>query len=143
MVELVWMRPGDEERVAGASSLFDEPVRTEWAADFLARPNHHLAIAFVEGVPAGFVSGVEIAHPDKGTEMLLYELGVDEAHRRRGIATALVTALRDRAGSLGCRGVWVPFDPDDAPAAATYRSLRPDEIERAAIAWWAVPPGDA
>ncbi len=31
------------------------------------------------------VSGVELTHPDKGTEMFLYELGVAERFRGRGI----------------------------------------------------------
>jgi ribosomal protein S18 acetylase RimI-like enzyme len=88
---------------------------------FLADPNHHLLIAYSDGAPAGFVSGVEVTHPDKGTEMFLYELAVDEAHRRQGIGTALVLALRDLAHDQGCYGMWVLTDADNAAAGATYR----------------------
>ena len=63
----------------------------------LGTDTHHLAIAYVDDAPAGFVSGVEITHPDKATEMFLYELGVDDAFHGRGIGHALVEALRDLA----------------------------------------------
>ena len=43
------------------------------------------------------VTGVETTHPDKGTEMFLYELAVDEAARDRGVGRALVAALADLA----------------------------------------------
>ncbi|TXS40455.1 GNAT family N-acetyltransferase, partial [Streptomyces sp. uw30] len=76
--------------VAAAEHLFDHPVRTEWAERFLAAAGHHLLVAYVDGEPVGFVSGVETVHPDKGAEMFLYELGVAEPFRRRGIGRALV-----------------------------------------------------
>ena len=45
----------------------------------------------------GFTTGVEMTHPDKGTEMFLYELEVTEAFRRRGIGFALLTQLKELA----------------------------------------------
>jgi ribosomal protein S18 acetylase RimI-like enzyme len=68
----------------------------------------------------GFVTGVEMTHPDKGTEMFVYELGVDEPARRRGTGSALVAALRDLAESRGCFGMWVVIDPDNVAARRTY-----------------------
>ena len=53
--------------------------------------------------------------------MFLYELAVVEAHRRQGIGTALVEALRDLAREQGCYGMWVLTDDDNAAAGATYR----------------------
>ena len=47
--------------------------------------------------PIGLISGVETTHPDKGTEMFLYDLSVAEDHRNRGIGRALVGALADLA----------------------------------------------
>lgn len=77
-------------------------------------------IAYVDGHPAGFVSGVEMTHPDKGTEMFLYELGVDEGYRRQGLGRSLVEALRNLARERGCYGMWVITDEDNDAALATY-----------------------
>jgi ribosomal protein S18 acetylase RimI-like enzyme len=113
--------PGDEDAVRAAAILFDSPPLAEATSAFLHDPRHCLLLAYEDGQPAGFVSGVEMTHPDKGTEMFLYELGVDEAFRRRGIATALVTTLRDLAVARGCYGMWVLTDHDNEAALATYR----------------------
>ena len=58
---------------------------------------------------------------DKGAEMFLYELGVTESHRRRGIGRALVDALAALARERGCYGMWVATDEDNIAALATYR----------------------
>jgi GNAT superfamily N-acetyltransferase len=81
-----------------------------------------LFIAYDEEVPVGFASGVEMTHPDKGTEMLLYELAVAERSRRQGIATALVKALREFARGQGCYGMWVLTEDDNTAARATYEA---------------------
>lgn len=116
--------------VLTAAHLFDHEPRREWTARFLSEPGHHLLVAFDDaGTAVGFVSGVEMVHPDKGTEMLVYELGVDEPARRQGIGRALVAALRDIAEAAGCYGMWVGTEPDNAAAIATYRSAGFDDPE--------------
>ena len=112
--------PGDEQRVHDAAHLFDERPREDAIARFLADANHHLLIAYDDGTPAGFVSGVEVTHPDKGTEMFLYELGVDERFRRRGIARALLRELAAVARERGCYGMFVLTDDWNDAALATY-----------------------
>jgi ribosomal protein S18 acetylase RimI-like enzyme len=109
------------EAVEAAGHLFDDAPRPEATERFLAEPGHHLLIAYEDGEPAGMVTGVELTHPDKGTEMFLYELGVDEAYRGRGLGRALVTALADLARQRGCYGMWVLTDTDNDAALATYR----------------------
>ena len=122
--------------VARAGDLFDELPRGEWSARFLARPGHHLGIAFVGDEPAGFVSGVEMTHPDKGTEMFLYELGVDQAFRGRGIGRSLVQALAGRARELGCTGMWVLTDRANLAALATYRAAgASEESDHVMLGW--------
>ncbi|MEZ4552909.1 MAG: GNAT family N-acetyltransferase [Dehalococcoidia bacterium] len=128
--------PGDEGEVGRAGHLFDEVPRPEATTRFLGAANHHLLIAYEDDEPAGFVSGVEITHPDKGTEMLIYELGVDEAFRRRGIATALLAALRELAVERGCYGMWVLHDPDHAAARATYAKAEGADEERPVLVNW-------
>jgi ribosomal protein S18 acetylase RimI-like enzyme len=115
--------PGDEARLAAAEELFDGPMETDAVHRFLNDPNHHLLIAYTDGEPAGFVSGVEMTHPDKGTEMFLYELGVGEPYRRQGVGSALVEALKELAREKGCYGMWVLCDDDNAAAVKTYRKV--------------------
>lgn len=140
--EIRTLGPGDEDRLVAASSLFDHPVTPDGARRFLDRPGHHLLVAYVEDEPAGFVSGVETAHPDKGAEMFLYELAVDEAHRRKGIARALVNALGEIASGRGCYGMWVSTEPDNAAALATYRSAGAAESEESVTLAWTYPARD-
>lgn len=110
------------EDVETAGHLFDAPPRQEATRRFLADERHHLLIAYVDDVPAGMVTGVEMTHPDKGTEMFLYELGVDESYQGRGIGRALTSALAQLACERGCYGMWVVTEVDNAAALATYRS---------------------
>src|SRR5213592_3759274 len=115
-MELRWMNEHDVDAVVAASALFDEPATREWATRFLADPNHYVCIAYEENEPAGFVSGVEMTHPDKGTEMFLYELGVAERARGRGVGRALVGALADLARKRGCYGMWTATETDNVAA---------------------------
>ena len=62
-----------------------------------------------------------MTHPDKGTEMFLYELAVAEDFRQRGIGRALVESLRELARERGCYGMWVLTDEGNDAALATYR----------------------
>ena len=128
--------PGDDAAVVAAQHLFDGPARADATARFLAEPGSHLLVSYVEGEPAGFVSGVEVTHPDKGTEMFLYELAVDEAHRRRGYARALVQALGALAGERGCIGMFVFVDDDNEAGRAAYRSAGGTEASRPFMVDW-------
>ena len=119
-VDIRRLRPGDEELVAAASHLFDGPADAEATRRFLADERHHLFVAYVDGRAAGFVSGVEMTHPDKGTEMLLYELAVDGPYRNAGLGRTLVARLRDVAAERGCYGMWVLTDDDNGAALAAY-----------------------
>jgi aminoglycoside 3-N-acetyltransferase I len=68
----------DAAAVAAGAELFDEPPQGTATARFISSPDHHLLFAYDDDRPVGMVSGVETTHPDKGTEMFLYELGVVE-----------------------------------------------------------------
>lgn len=121
-MEIVVLHRGDEARVLAAADLFDDEPTEAWTSAFLAREGHHLVMAYDGERAVGFVSGVETIHPDKGIELFVYELGVDEDHRRRGIARALLDRLEAIAVGRGCRGMWVATEPDNVAALATYRS---------------------
>lgn len=129
--------PGDAGVVLRAGSLFDAPPAEKWATRFLEAPNHHLLVAFAGDDPAGFVSGVETTHPDKGTEMFLYELSVHPDHRNHGVGKALVGALERLARDRGCYGMWVATEPDNVAAIATYRAAGASPPEPAVVLDWA------
>jgi ribosomal protein S18 acetylase RimI-like enzyme len=138
MVEI--RRAGTVAELVAAEALYDGPARQDAVKRFLASPDHHLLIAYGDdGVPLGFVSGVEVTHPDKGTEMFLYELAVDEARHRRGIGRALVTALARLAWERGLYGMWVLTDRANAAAMATYRSAGADADEDCVVLTWTRP----
>ncbi|WP_327328321.1 GNAT family N-acetyltransferase [Streptomyces sp. NBC_01210] len=122
-----------------AEHLYDGPARAEWAERFLAAAGHLMLIAYVDGAPAGMVSGIEMLHPDKGTEMCLYELSVDTAYRRRGIGRALTEALIEVARERGCYDMWVGVDTDNDPALATYRSAGAADDGVFAMLTWELP----
>lgn len=83
----------------------------------MERDGHHLLFAYDDdGHVIGMISGVETTHPDKGTEMFLYELGVSPPVRRRGVATALVRALGAVAQARGCYAMCAP------PSVSTIRT---------------------
>ncbi|WP_370076214.1 GNAT family N-acetyltransferase [Streptacidiphilus sp. MAP12-16] len=122
--------------VVAAERLYDGPARRAAAERFLASPDHHLLVAYAGPEPVGFVSGVEVTHPDKGTEMFLYELAVDEGHQRRGIGRALVSALAELARTRGLYGMWVLTDRANPAALATYRSAGATAEEDCVLLAW-------
>lgn len=82
------------------------------------------------------VAASHLTHPDKGTEMFLYELAVNDRFRRRGIGSALVAALVDLARARGCYGMWVLTDADDSAALATYQSSGPTQQSESVMLTW-------
>ena len=127
------MGPGAERRVRAAAHLFDHAVNESAVRAFLSDDRHHLLVAYVKENPAGFVSAVELLHPDKvKPEAFLYELGVDPAFRRMGVATALLDELIRLCRERGCGEMFVLTDEANDAALATYRKAggrrEPDQL---------------
>jgi ribosomal protein S18 acetylase RimI-like enzyme len=136
-------RAADAAAVSAAASLFDERAKPDAVARFLAEPTHHMLIAYEAGEAAGFVTGVEMTHPDKGTEMFLYELAVGEQFRNRGLGRALVSELADLARERGCYGMWVLTDDGNPAALRAYVAAggvreQPDAV----LLSWTFAPSD-
>lgn len=139
MIDIKHLGPGDDALVMEARHLFDSDPQLEAVSEFLADRRHHLLLAYADSRSVGFVSGVELTHPDKGTEMFLYELAVDEGHRRRGIGKALVEALGAIAQARGCYDMWVLTDEDNDAALRTYRSSGADQSSTHVMLTWSHP----
>ena len=127
---------GDDALVIAAADLFDDPPKPPWVESFLTQPTHHLLMAYRDDRPVGFVTGVEVTHPDKGTEMFLYELSVAPEHRRQGIAKALLAELTAIARARDCYDMWVLTDADNVAALAAYHSSgAADDGEHVMLTW--------
>ena len=106
-----------------APNVFDGAVRPELAAEFLADPRHHLAVAVNEtGQVVGMASAMHYVHPDKPPQLFINEVGVSPAFHRQGIGKALMAALLARARELGCSEAWVATEPDNWAAQGLYAS---------------------
>jgi len=141
-MEIRRLQADDQALVLAAARLFDDPPLPAATAGFLALPGHHLLFAFDAGEAIGFISGVELTHPDKGTEMFLYELGVDDPNRGQGVGTALVGALASMAAERGCRGMFVLIEPDNEPALRTYRRAGAGPSEPVGMLTWTFAAAD-
>lgn len=115
----------DELAVLGAVApdVFDGPVDGRWAAEFMADPRHHLAVALVDGVVVGMASGVHYVHPDKAPELWVNEVGVAPAYQNQGVGRRLLRALFERGRSVGCGKAWVGTEVDNAAARRLYRAV--------------------
>ena len=118
------------------TTIFDNPVRDDQLAAFLADPGHAMVLACAGDAVVGFASGTVLRHPDKDPAFFLNEVEVAEDWRRRGIATRLVAALRARAGALGCSTLWLATERDNAPARGLYRAAGAEETEGIVVYEW-------
>ena len=109
--------PGDEDVVRTLAER--EPqvgLLEDEATIFLA--------AFQGTQPVGFVFGYELPRRHGAPSILfIYELEVDAACRRQGIATRLMAELERIARSRGITEGFVLTEPDNEPANILYESL--------------------
>lgn len=120
--------------------LFDHPAQPALVDTFLGDDRHHMAGVLLDGALVGFASGVTYVHPDKAETMWINEVGVLEAHRRRGIGRAAVRTVLDHARSIGCAQVWLATEADNTPALALYNSLDGREEREIVTFEWGTDP---
>ena len=123
-IEIRLLQPTDGALLANvAPDVFDEGVRPNNVAEFLADSRHHIAVAIDAGQVVGFASGVHYIHPDKPAELWVNEVGVAPTHQRRGLATQIIRALFDAGAALGCKQAWVLTERSNIPAMRLYESI--------------------
>jgi ribosomal protein S18 acetylase RimI-like enzyme len=108
------------------NGLFDEG--TEWDSQqgekFLKDSNNALFVAFFENQAVGFLTANRLQRFDKrGAEVLLYEIGVREDARQKGIGKALINGVKLWAKESGADEVWVLTNRSNEAAVALYQSM--------------------
>jgi len=97
-------------------------------ADYLAHllgSDGFIAIAATIGeeMVGGLAAYVLPKFEQPRSEIYIYDLAVAEAHRRTGIATALIAELQAIADERGAYVIFVQADVGDEPAIALYTRL--------------------
>lgn len=84
-----------------------------------------IALAALKGdeVVGGLAAYVLPKFEQQRSEVYIYDLAVAAAHRRQGIATALIQALKPLAAERGAYVVFIQADQGDDPAIALYTKL--------------------
>jgi aminoglycoside 3-N-acetyltransferase I len=87
--------------------------------------SHFIALAAMDNdnVVGGLAAYEMQKFEQERSEIYIYDLAVAAAHRRKGIATALIEHLKELAASRGAWVVFVQADLVDAPAIALYSKL--------------------
>jgi aminoglycoside 3-N-acetyltransferase I len=101
-----------------------EPPSDSYLEGLLAK-EHVVALVALSGdeVLGGLVAYVLEKFERARREIYIYDLAVAEAHRRQGIATALIAHLREIAARCGAWVIYVQADYVDDPAIALYEKL--------------------
>jgi aminoglycoside 3-N-acetyltransferase I len=80
--------------------------------------------ALADGAVIGGLAAYELPKFERArSEIYIYDLAVAAEHRRKGVATALIEALKPIARARGAWVIYVQADPPDAPAVALYSKL--------------------
>ena len=127
--------PDDVALMEGLLTVFGdafEDPHTYGAArpghDYLRRllgTDYFIALAALEGdAVVGGLAAYELRKFEQArSEIYIYDLAVAAAHRRQGIATALIIELKRLAAARGAYVIFVQADLGDDPAIALYTKL--------------------
>jgi ribosomal protein S18 acetylase RimI-like enzyme len=130
-MEIRRLIPGDEDAACrvveqvklAAEEVVAPSVDRAYMRSFLADERNYLITAYVDGALAGFILGYDLARVDGARPMMfLYEVGVDQPYRRRGIGRALVEELKRCCNARNCVKMFVSASASNAAAMALYRA---------------------
>ena len=107
-----------------AETYGGEPPPDDYLTALLAKDSNILVVAARDShVIGGLVAYEFDKFERRRREIYIYDLAVAEAHRRMGVATALIRRVQTIAAGRGAWVVYVQADYTDPPAVALYEKL--------------------
>lgn len=101
-----------------------KPPSDAYAEKVLSKESIIPLVALSEGQVIGGLVAYELDKLEQErSEIYIYDLAVDDAFRRQGVATALIRNLGEIASSRGASVIYVQADYGDEPAIALYTKL--------------------
>jgi aminoglycoside 3-N-acetyltransferase I len=134
-IQIRRLTPDDADILRALNRLFagafDEPESyasappdSAYLRSLLAGDTFIAVVAVDEGTVVGGLAAYELRKfEQRRSEIYIYDLAVAETHRRQGIATALIQALKGEAARRGAWVIYVQADHGDDPAIALYTKL--------------------
>src|ERR1700753_3849644 len=124
-MNIILLKPGDEALLRRAENIFyPDAVTAERAAMLLREPTFVMVVALNENDDVlGRIYG-HVLHRFEGTDLLLYEVDVVDAHQRKGAGKAMVEFLKDLCHARGWREMWVLTELDNGAGNGLYRNSR-------------------
>jgi aminoglycoside 3-N-acetyltransferase I len=114
------------EAFSDPESYARRPPSPEYLRRLLAGDSFIALAALQDSAVVGAIAAYELhKFEQERSEIYIYDLAVAQAHRRKGIATALIDALKQIAVQRGAYIMFVQADTgiDDQPAIALYSKL--------------------
>lgn len=111
--------------------VFEEPDTYQgnqpddaWLQSLLRNPDFVAVAVMHEGQPVGALAAYVLPKFEQARrEIYIYDLAVDDAWRRRGVAMALIAEVQRIASEIGAWVLFVQADHGDDPAIALYTKL--------------------
>lgn len=100
--------------------VFDHEIDPARVAAYVADPLHALYVAVDGDLVVGQIRGSVHLQPDRAPDLYIDNLGTAPSHQRRGIAAAMIGALRDWGKAQGCTYAWVATETDNDGAKGFY-----------------------
>ncbi len=133
--EIIHLAPNDHALMSGALDCFgdvfdekdtyslDRPSK-EYLTSLIAGDSFICLVAVSNSNVVGALAAYELRKfEQERSEIYIYDLAVYENFRRKGIATALINALKPIAENRGAWVIYVQADYVDKPAVELYSKL--------------------
>lgn len=126
----------DEISLLELNSLFDKGTvwDNEQGKKFLENKDNAFFLAFWESRRVGFLTAHRLQRFDKRkAEILLYEIGVSEDFRQKGVGKSLIETVKNWGKEVGADEVWVLTNKSNTAANVLYQSQggvteNPDDV---------------